>query len=170
MDSIDISSLFTQRLHQNLNLPISRLADLIKNFKTTGVELAADFDKVLNGAIQVEELTVIDAIQYMESFQKVNCMQDCAWKIFSGIIPFGDVSHFLDFLSSKTAISTKTSECSFSALFTESSFNTLSFEYPKLTNLPKHHVNLIQHFCIQVSTSLVTCRSKTGRLTKRCTC
>ena len=75
--------------------------DLTKNLK-----LAADFDKTVNGEIKVEELISIDAIQYMESFQKINCMRGCPWKLSSGIVPFGNVSNSFDFHPSECAVVT----------------------------------------------------------------
>ena len=60
----------------------------------------------------------------MESFQKINCMRGCAWKLSSGIVPFGDVSHFLNFRSPECAVVTRMPECSFSVLAAEPSPHT----------------------------------------------
>ena len=55
-NSLPCKALFNRNI--NLNLPISRLADLIRNFKATEFKLAADFDKVLYMVIRVEGLIV----------------------------------------------------------------------------------------------------------------
>ena len=121
-NSLPIKVLFDHKT--NLNLPISRLDDLTRNLKSAVFKLAADFDKTVNGEIKVEGLIGINAIQHMESFQKINCMWGCAWKLSSGIIPFGDVSHFLDFRPPEFAVVTLMLESSFSALASEPSLHT----------------------------------------------
>ena len=67
---------------------------------STGFELTADFDKVVNGAIRVEGLRH----RCHQAHGKVNCMRGCAKKFSSGIVPFGDVFHFLDFRSPESAV------------------------------------------------------------------
>ena len=71
-NSLPIKALFDCNI--NLKLPISRPDDLTRNIKSVGFNLADDFDKTVNGKIKVEGLISIDAIQYMESFQKINCI------------------------------------------------------------------------------------------------
>ena len=78
-NSLSIKTLFDCNI--NLNLFITRLDDLTKNLKSA--EIKED------GPIS------IDAFQHMESFQKINFMPGCAWKLSSGILPFGNVFHFL---------------------------------------------------------------------------
>ena len=60
----------------------------------------------------------------MESFRKINCMRGCAWKLSSGIVPFGNVSHFFGLRRPECAVVTRMAECSFSALVAESSLPT----------------------------------------------
>ena len=60
----------------------------------------------------------------MESFQKINCMRGCAWKLSSSIVSFGDVSHFLDFRRPECAVVTRIPECGFSSLAMELSRHT----------------------------------------------
>ena len=71
-NSLPVQVLFDRKI--NLNLPISGLDDLTSNLKSAVFKLAADFDKTVNGEIKVEGLIGINAIQHMESFQKINCM------------------------------------------------------------------------------------------------
>ena len=51
-------------------------------------------------------------------------MRGCAWKLSSGIVPFGDISHFLDFRPPECAVVTRIPECSFRAFDTEPSLHT----------------------------------------------
>ena len=121
-NALPIKALFDRNI--SLNLSISRLDDLTRNLKSARFNLAADFNKTVNGEIKEEKPTGIDAFQHMESFQKINCVRSCAWKLSSGIIPFGDVSHFLDFRPSEYGVVTRMPECSFSSLTAEPSLHT----------------------------------------------
>ena len=51
-------------------------------------------------------------------------MRGCVWKLSSGIVPFVDVSHFLDFRPPKSAVVTRMPEYSFTELAEEPSFHT----------------------------------------------
>lgn len=53
-------------------------------------------DLVNNGdQLEVQGLIGVDILQFFSEFRLVSCMLGSAWKVPSGIVPFGNVLHFL---------------------------------------------------------------------------
>ena len=44
----------------------------------------------------------MDVLQFLPEFKMVSCMNDSAWKVPGGLVPFGNILHFLHLESSNS--------------------------------------------------------------------
>ena len=78
----------------DISFNIRGFAQALKNFKSQQLKLAADFEAD-SDTVSVHGLVGVDIIQYLKPTQMINCLNGTAWSTPKGIIPFGNVKHFL---------------------------------------------------------------------------
>ena len=110
----------------SLDFAVRHLPEAIQALRVAGYRLAADFSQIQGSTVKVDGLIGVDLIQYMEPLCQISCMKGVAWRISSGIIPFGDVASFLPPVRSK-ATENGPPENSFSTMITphNTSLNTM---------------------------------------------
>ena len=78
-----------------LDLYIEQITDAIGHLKTEGVNVSPHFPSFENDHLRVYGLLGCDIIRVLPQFELVDCLNGKAFKIASGLIPIGDVNHFL---------------------------------------------------------------------------
>lgn len=73
----------------SMPMNVRGLKEAMSNIEQKGFKLAADYNEPVEGLIGV------DIFQFIRELQNVKCMHGSAFKIDSGIIPYGDTGHFL---------------------------------------------------------------------------
>ena len=71
------------------------LRDAINNLTEKVVKLAADFSCIKKDTLHVHGLLGVDLLQYLRPMMLINLMGGFPWEVSQGVIPFGNVSHFL---------------------------------------------------------------------------
>lgn len=81
----------------NLKFEVSDIDVALKNIVQNGFNLADSSLSVNcdNSVIKLGGLLGIDILQFLPTFEKVNCMRGSAFLVTDGIIPYGNVDHFL---------------------------------------------------------------------------
>ena len=77
----------------DIKFDILDLNKALSNFKNLNYKLSADFNN--SDIVSVQGLVGVDIIQFMEPISKIKVMNGTAWKLQSGIVPFGNVCSFL---------------------------------------------------------------------------
>ena len=104
----------------NLRFRVSQLDVAWSNLLSSGYKLAEP-DLVNEGdQLEIQGLIGIDIIQFFSEFEKVPCMLGAAYKVPSGLVPFGNVMHFLhgNQIISQGPVQPKSTEVSFSQAIT----------------------------------------------------
>ena len=76
-----------------ISFNIDGLADVFSNFEQLNLKLAAEL--VGSNDIRVHGLIGIDFIQFIKPMKVVDCMNGVAFEVAQGLIPFGNIDHFL---------------------------------------------------------------------------
>ena len=78
-----------------LSFRVSQLDVAWSNLTAAGINLA-ESDLASNGEeLEVQGLIGVDIIQFFSECKLVPCMMGSAWKVPTGIVPFGNIIHFL---------------------------------------------------------------------------
>ena len=80
----------------DISFDVKGLGQAVNNLKSSGHILAADYEAD-SDLVTVHGLIGVDVIQNLKQVKMINCMNGSAWKVSnsSGIIPFGNIQHFL---------------------------------------------------------------------------
>ena len=80
-----------------LDFEVNGLKLALYNLKYNGYELADNFLNNLDSeeVRGVQGLIGIDVLQFIKPFSFVNCMHGTAIQVNQGLVPFGDINHFL---------------------------------------------------------------------------
>ena len=78
----------------DISFDIRGFSQAVKKIKSNNLTLAADFEADTD-TVSVQGLVGVDIIQFLKQTQMVNCLNGTAWSTPKGIIPFGNVKHFL---------------------------------------------------------------------------
>ena len=78
----------------DISFDVKGLRQAVTNLKSSGHTLAADFDPN-SDLVTVHGLIGVDVIQFLKQVRMINCMNGSAWRVSKGIIPFGNIQHFL---------------------------------------------------------------------------
>ena len=78
----------------DISFDVRGLGQAVTNLKSNGHILAADL-KTDSDLVTVHGLIGVDVIQFLKQVRMINCMNGSAWRVSKGIIPFGNVEHFL---------------------------------------------------------------------------
>ena len=73
----------------NVDLKVRGLNEAIQNIKDKNYKLATEFSEPILGLIGA------DVIQFIKELKVVQCMSGSAFSVTTGIVPFGDTTHFL---------------------------------------------------------------------------
>ena len=79
----------------DIQLHVTDLPLAVANITAEGFKLADPFIAEHGEVINVQGLLGVDIIQFFPNMQKVSCMNGSAWMLDTGIVPFGNVMHFL---------------------------------------------------------------------------
>ena len=77
-----------------VEMKVKNLDLAVNNFKNLGYKLSAEF---MSGSDQVpvHALVGTDVLQFIRDLSVVKCMNGSAFRLGSGIVPFGNINHFL---------------------------------------------------------------------------
>ena len=78
----------------DLDIKIRNLDVAINNLKNSKVKLAAEFEDA-SDTISIHGLVGSDILQFIEEMRVVKCLNGSAFEIATGLIPYGNISHFL---------------------------------------------------------------------------
>ena len=84
------------------------------NMRNEGHDLAAEFKD--SDSLSVHWLKGMDIIQFLGQMQMFSCMNGSAWKVSSGVIPFGNINNFLYPSQSEPAIPNRVTNNNFNAI------------------------------------------------------
>ena len=73
----------------NVELKVRGIKESINNIQNHNYKLASNYDEPILGLIGA------DLIQFIKELKIVQCMQGSAFSVSTGIMPFGDTTHFL---------------------------------------------------------------------------
>ena len=79
----------------DIKLHVSDLPIAVNNIKSQGLKLADPFLDEHGEVICLQGLLGVDIIQFIPQMDKIKCMNGAAWKLATGIVPFGNIMHFL---------------------------------------------------------------------------
>ena len=74
---------------------VSDLEVALENIKTEGHKLIDPCLAEQGNTIKVQGLLGVDIIQFFPKMEKIRCMHGSAWLLNTGIVPFGNIMHFL---------------------------------------------------------------------------
>lgn len=77
----------------DISLNVKGLKLALNNLRKEGYDLAANFDD--SDTLSVHGLIGVDIIQFLGQMQMFNCMNGSAWRVSSGVIPFGNINNYL---------------------------------------------------------------------------
>ena len=74
---------------------VSDLEVALENIKSEGHKLIDPCLAEQGNTIKVQGLLGVDIIQFFPKMEKIRCMHGSAWLLNTGIVPFGNIMHFL---------------------------------------------------------------------------
>ena len=77
-----------------MDLKIRNLNVAISNIKNSNLKLAAEYSES-SDTISIDGLVGVDILQYIGDMRVVKCLNGSAFEIATGLIPYGNISHFL---------------------------------------------------------------------------
>ena len=77
-----------------LNVRVSQLEVVWNNLKSAGYKLAEP-DLVEGDQLEIQGLIGVDIIQFFSEYKQVPCMLGVAYEVPTGLVPFGNIMHFL---------------------------------------------------------------------------
>ena len=78
----------------DMDLKIRNLNIAISNIKNANLQLAAEYSE-FSDTISIDGLVGVDILQYIGDMRVVKCLNGSAYQIATGLIPYGNISHFL---------------------------------------------------------------------------
>ena len=76
-----------------ISFEILNLRKALSNFNKLNYKLSAEFEN--SDVVSVQGLLGTDMIQFMSPINSIDIMNGTAFKLFSGIVPFGNIDSFL---------------------------------------------------------------------------
>ena len=81
--------------HFNHHFTVSQLNTAWDNLRSMGVRLAEPNLPKDGDQFDVHGIIGVDVLQFLPEFELVPCMNGSAWKVPGGLVPFGNILHFL---------------------------------------------------------------------------
>ena len=78
----------------DLDIKVRNLNVAVNNLKNSKIKLAAEFENA-SDTISVHGLVGSDILQFIEEMRVIKCLNGSAFAIAAGLIPYGNISHFL---------------------------------------------------------------------------